>query len=207
MSEIAVCSVWLKSDIHTPTTLPQAPDNHPRCVSMVTEWKQAIGLCQDPSPLHLLLFGGGAEGAGLWPSRHPLYEGTYSNADTSPSSMKLTVVSLKLKTIVNILPLKSWRIVDIYCLLSFKSWLMVTAPSFQSPGGSASEIFAKLEVYLWLGLAKYSKESITSLPEEFMPVYDEEEEEEQRVPGNRKLPLSLSCQGESANFIQQGHGF
>uniref|UniRef100_A0A7N6B0G8 C2 domain-containing protein n=1 Tax=Anabas testudineus TaxID=64144 RepID=A0A7N6B0G8_ANATE len=36
----------------------------------------------------------------------------------------------------------------------------------KSPGGSASEVFAKLEVYLWLGLAKYSKEAISCLPEE-----------------------------------------
>uniref|UniRef100_A0A8D3BNE6 Fer-1 like family member 4 n=1 Tax=Scophthalmus maximus TaxID=52904 RepID=A0A8D3BNE6_SCOMX len=42
---------------------------------------------------------------------------------------------------------------------------------------SASEIFAKLEVYLWLGLAKYSKVATNSLPEEFLPVYEEEEEE------------------------------
>uniref|UniRef100_A0A3Q1JTB7 C2 domain-containing protein n=1 Tax=Anabas testudineus TaxID=64144 RepID=A0A3Q1JTB7_ANATE len=50
----------------------------------------------------------------------------------------------------------------------------------KSPGGSASEVFAKLEVYLWLGLAKYSKEAISCLPEEFMPVYEEEDEEQRR---------------------------
>ncbi|XP_076599691.1 fer-1-like protein 4 [Chaetodon auriga] len=69
----------------------------------------------------------------------------------------------------------------------------------KSPGGSTSEIFAKLEVYLWLGLAKYSKEAISGLPEEFLPVYEEEEEkeEEQRRPvplGRRRIPHSLSCQ-------------
>lgn len=79
-------------------------------------------------------------------------------------------------------------------------------PSFQSPGGSASEIFAKLEVYLWLGLSKYSKEAITCLPEEFLPVYEEEEEEQRRlvVQGRRKLPVSLSCQGESAQTLAEG---
>lgn len=73
-------------------------------------------------------------------------------------------------------------------------------PSFQSPGGSASEVFAKLEVYLWLGLAKYSKEAINCLPEEFIPVYEEEEEEQRRLDptGKRNLPVSLSCQGTSA---------
>ncbi|XP_044028971.1 fer-1-like protein 4 [Siniperca chuatsi] len=72
----------------------------------------------------------------------------------------------------------------------------VTTLYMKSPGGSASEIFAKLEVYLWLGLAKYSKEVITSLPEEFLPVYEEEEEEQRRLVsmGMRKLPVSLSCQ-------------
>lgn len=78
--------------------------------------------------------------------------------------------------------------------------------SFQSPGGSASEIFAKLEVYLWLGLAKYSKEATTSLPEEFLPVFEEEQEEQRRLVtmGRMTLPVSLSCQGESAELVQQG---
>lgn len=72
--------------------------------------------------------------------------------------------------------------------------------SVQSPGGSANEIFAKLEVYLWLGLAKYSKDVTTGLPEEFMPVYEEDEEEQRWLvtAGRRKLPVSLSCQGETA---------
>lgn len=74
----------------------------------------------------------------------------------------------------------------------------------QSPGGSASEIFAKVEVYLWLGLAKYSKEAINCLPEDFLPVMEEEgEEQKSQVPvGLRKLPVSLSCQGESADLLQ-----
>ncbi|KAF0034740.1 hypothetical protein F2P81_012498 [Scophthalmus maximus] len=72
----------------------------------------------------------------------------------------------------------------------------------ESPGSSASEIFAKLEVYLWLGLAKYSKVATNSLPEEFLPVYEEEEEELRRlVPaGKRTLPVSLSCQ--DSRFFQ-----
>lgn len=69
--------------------------------------------------------------------------------------------------------------------------------SSKAPGGAAGEIFAKLEVYLWFGLAKYSKEVIGCLPEEFLPVYEDEEEHEegQRM---KKLPVSLSCQGELA---------
>ncbi|XP_073325341.1 fer-1-like protein 4 [Pagrus major] len=88
----------------------------------------------------------------------------------------------------------------------------VTTLYMKSPGGSASEIFAKLEVYLWVGLAKYSKEAITCLPEEFLPVYEEEEEEQRRPvqQGRRKLPVSLSCQ-DSRYFqlrchLYQGRG-
>lgn len=92
-----------------------------------------------------------------------------------------------------------------FAILSLQLRMSDVCLSFQSPGCAASEIFAKLEVYLWLGLAKYSKEAITSLPEEFMPVYEEEEEGQRRqvAVGTRKLPLSLSCQGESADLIQQ----
>lgn len=76
--------------------------------------------------------------------------------------------------------------------------------SFQSPGGSANEIFAKLEVYLWFGLAKYGKEATNNLPDEFLPVFEEDEEEDQKRlihHGLRKLPLSLSCQGKLATVL------
>ncbi|CAJ1052063.1 fer-1-like protein 4 [Xyrichtys novacula] len=88
----------------------------------------------------------------------------------------------------------------------------LTTLYLKSPGSSASEIFAKLEVYLWLGLAKYSKEVTNCVPEEFQPVYEEEEEEQRRMvhAGNRKLPVSLSCQ-DSRYFqlrchLYQGRG-
>ncbi|XP_051271745.1 fer-1-like protein 4 [Dicentrarchus labrax] len=87
----------------------------------------------------------------------------------------------------------------------------ITTLYMKSPGGAASEIFAKLEVYLWLGLAKYSKEATSCLPEEFLPVYEEEGEQKRVVPvGKRKLPLSLSCQ-DSRYFqlrchLYQGRG-
>nr|XP_020466842.1 fer-1-like protein 4 [Monopterus albus] len=65
----------------------------------------------------------------------------------------------------------------------------------KSPVGAAREIFAKLEVYMWLGLAKYSKEATNSLPEEFLPVFEEEEEKQQRLVSKErvKLPLSVTC--------------
>ncbi|XP_039972477.1 fer-1-like protein 4 [Xiphias gladius] len=88
----------------------------------------------------------------------------------------------------------------------------ITTLYMKSPGGSASEIFAKLEVYLWLGLAKYSKEANNCLPDEFLPVYEEEEEEQRRlVPmEKKKIPISLSCQ-DSRYFqlrchLYQGRG-
>ncbi|XP_062271498.1 fer-1-like protein 4 [Scomber scombrus] len=88
----------------------------------------------------------------------------------------------------------------------------VTTLYMKSPGCAASEIFAKLEVYLWLGLAKYSKEAITNLPEEFVPDYTEEEEGEGRqvTVGTKKLPATLSCQ-DSRYFqlrchLYQGRG-
>lgn len=60
------------------TTLPPAPDHHPRCVPLVTQWEKAFGLCQGTRLLHPLLTGGGAEGAGQWPCHHTLHEGTAS---------------------------------------------------------------------------------------------------------------------------------
>ncbi|XP_034389646.1 fer-1-like protein 4 [Cyclopterus lumpus] len=88
----------------------------------------------------------------------------------------------------------------------------VTTLYMKSPGGLASEIFAKLEVYLWLGLAKYSKEVTSSLPDEFLPVYEEDEEEQKKLinAGKRTLPLTLSCQ-DSRYFqlrchLYQGRG-
>ncbi|XP_008318944.1 fer-1-like protein 4 [Cynoglossus semilaevis] len=73
----------------------------------------------------------------------------------------------------------------------------VTTFYMKSPGSSSSEIFAKLEVYLWFGPSKYSKEATGSLPQEFLPIYAEEDEDEQKNAqgdGKRKLPICLSCQ-------------
>ncbi|XP_051932224.1 fer-1-like protein 4 [Hippocampus zosterae] len=70
----------------------------------------------------------------------------------------------------------------------------VTTLYMKSPGSSTSEIFAKLEVYLWLGQAKYSKEAITSLPDEFLPIYEEVEEVTAVVTATRKMPIRLCCQ-------------
>ncbi|KAL6464660.1 hypothetical protein MHYP_G00269770, partial [Metynnis hypsauchen] len=42
----------------------------------------------------------------------------------------------------------------------------------KTPGGPLGEIYAKLEVYMWLGITKYSKNCVTSLPAEFRPIYE-----------------------------------
>ncbi|XP_068171710.1 fer-1-like protein 4 isoform X2 [Antennarius striatus] len=88
----------------------------------------------------------------------------------------------------------------------------VTTLFMKSPGSAASEIFAKVEAHLWLGLAKYSKEATVSLLSEFDPVYEADEEEQRRLisAGFRKLPLSLLCQ-DSRYFqlrchLYQGRG-
>ncbi|XP_077384701.1 fer-1-like protein 4 isoform X2 [Festucalex cinctus] len=83
----------------------------------------------------------------------------------------------------------------------------VTTLYMKSPGGSPSEIFAKLEAYLWLGQAKHSKEVIVSLPDEFLPVYEEEEEQEGEEPvatATRRMPVSLCCQ-DSGYFQLRCH--
>lgn len=38
---------------------------------------------------------------------------------------------------------------------------------FQVPGLHTGEIFAKLEIYMWLGVTKYAKNCLLELPEEF----------------------------------------
>uniref|UniRef100_A0A8C5CLV0 C2 domain-containing protein n=1 Tax=Gadus morhua TaxID=8049 RepID=A0A8C5CLV0_GADMO len=54
----------------------------------------------------------------------------------------------------------------------------VTTLFMKTPGCAVGQVFAKLEVYLWLGPTKYSKEALNSLPEDFLPVYEEQEEQE-----------------------------
>lgn len=68
--------VSLTSTAHA--VLSSAPEYHPRCFHMATEWKQATSLRQDPGLLHPVFIGGGAEGAGLWQSQHSLHEGNHS---------------------------------------------------------------------------------------------------------------------------------
>ncbi|KAM4622831.1 fer-1-like protein 4 [Discoglossus pictus] len=43
---------------------------------------------------------------------------------------------------------------------------------FKTPGSYSGEIFAKAEMYMWLGVTKYSKNSIAELPEDFQPLYE-----------------------------------
>ncbi|XP_069508332.1 fer-1-like protein 4 [Ambystoma mexicanum] len=43
---------------------------------------------------------------------------------------------------------------------------------FQAPGSYNGEIFAKAEIYMWLGGTKYVKNSIAEIPEELKPLYE-----------------------------------
>lgn len=74
--------------------LSPAPEYHPRCVSMDSEWTQATGLCQDPRLLRPVLSGGGAEGAGLWPSHYPLHEGNIQSVKSSSMIMLIVLLLL-----------------------------------------------------------------------------------------------------------------
>lgn len=57
---------------------------------------------------------------------------------------------------------------------------------------------------MWLGLAKYSKEATNNLPDEFLPVFEEEDEDQKKLlpAGLRKLPSTLCCQGEEAGCLR-----
>ncbi|XP_072296115.1 fer-1-like protein 4 [Eucyclogobius newberryi] len=61
----------------------------------------------------------------------------------------------------------------------------------KSPGSAPGEVFAKLELYLWLGQTKYRKDATGSLPEDFTPV---RAPEEGAGPASKALPVSLACQ-------------
>ncbi|KAJ8412157.1 hypothetical protein AAFF_G00144240 [Aldrovandia affinis] len=78
----------------------------------------------------------------------------------------------------------------------------LTTIYMKTPGGPLGEIFAKLEVYLWLGITKYAKNSVNSLPEEFRPLY-EEATASTPVPLNMP-PIKLSCD-DSRYFQLRAH--
>uniref|UniRef100_A0A674C754 Fer-1-like protein 4 n=1 Tax=Salmo trutta TaxID=8032 RepID=A0A674C754_SALTR len=78
----------------------------------------------------------------------------------------------------------------------------LTTIYLKAPGCPVGEIFAKLEVYLWLGITKYSKNCVTSLPAEFKPVY-EEAMGIIPVPMNM-VPIKLSCE-DSRYFQLRAH--
>lgn len=62
------------------------------------------------------------------------------------------------------------------------------------------EIFAKLEVYMWLGITKYAKNCVTSLPAEFRPIY-EEATSGASIPRNMP-PTKLAVEGILRNSFQ-----
>ncbi|XP_072259300.1 fer-1-like protein 4 [Pyxicephalus adspersus] len=48
----------------------------------------------------------------------------------------------------------------------------ITTIYFKIPGSYSGEIFAKAEIYLWLGVKKYAKNSTADLPEDYKLLYD-----------------------------------
>ncbi|XP_039590653.1 fer-1-like protein 4 [Polypterus senegalus] len=69
----------------------------------------------------------------------------------------------------------------------------------RTPGAGLGEIFAKLEVYLWLGSTKYVKNNISSLPEDFKAIYDVPPP----IPPNMP-PVKLLCE-DSRYFQLRAH--
>ncbi|XP_075757576.1 fer-1-like protein 4 isoform X2 [Pelodiscus sinensis] len=70
------------------------------------------------------------------------------------------------------------------------------------PGSRPGEIFAKLEIYLWLGVTKYVKNSTAELPEEFKPVY-ERGQATARLPAH--LPPSRLSRDDFSYFQLRAH--
>lgn len=63
------------------------------------------------------------------------------------------------------------------------------------PGSSTGEIFAKLEIYMWLGVTKYVKNCTAELPEEFKPLYESGQQTAARLPAHIP-PSRLTRDGE-----------
>ncbi|KAM6979612.1 fer-1-like protein 4 [Aplochiton taeniatus] len=83
----------------------------------------------------------------------------------------------------------------------------LTTLYMKAPEGAVGAIFAKLEVYMWMGITKYAKESLSCLPGEFLPLFEEDGGEAQ--PANlalqaKKAPIKLSCQ-DSRYFQLRAH--
>lgn len=69
---------------------------------------------------------------------------------------------------------------------------MLNLLCFQVPGLHTGEIFAKLEIYMWLGVTKYAKNCLAELPEEFLS----ESEQEIAQLSAYSPPSRLSRDGE-----------
>uniref|UniRef100_A0A8D0DJR1 C2 domain-containing protein n=1 Tax=Salvator merianae TaxID=96440 RepID=A0A8D0DJR1_SALMN len=80
--------------------------------------------------------------------------------------------------------------------------LRYTVWDFKVPGSPAGAIFAKLEIYLWLGITKYVKNSTAELPEEFKPIYDKAEQTA-RIPAY--LPPSCLSRDDFSYFQLRAH--
>ncbi|TRY91493.1 hypothetical protein DNTS_029472 [Danionella cerebrum] len=78
----------------------------------------------------------------------------------------------------------------------------ISAVYMKTPGGAVGEIFAKLEVYMWLGITKYAKNCVTSLPADFRPIY---EEATSGVSIPRNMPPTRLAVEDSRYFQLRAH--
>lgn len=72
--------------------------------------------------------------------------------------------------------------------------------NLKAPGSRPGEIIAKLEIYMWLGVTKYVKNSTTELPEEFKPIYDTALQTT-RIPSYLP-PSQLNRDGKAAHIAE-----
>ncbi|KYO40974.1 otoferlin isoform A [Alligator mississippiensis] len=71
------------------------------------------------------------------------------------------------------------------------------------PGSSTGEIFAKLEIYMWLGVTKYVKNCTAELPEEFKPLYESGQQTAARLPAH--IPPSRLTRDDFNYFQLRAH--
>lgn len=79
---------------------------------------------------------------------------------------------------------------------------LLTFLHLQVPGLHTGEIFAKLEIYMWLGVTKYAKNCMVELPEEFK--YLSESRQEITQFSVHSPPSWLSRDGEFHNLTTSG---
>ncbi|XP_051887398.1 fer-1-like protein 4 isoform X2 [Pristis pectinata] len=76
----------------------------------------------------------------------------------------------------------------------------------KAQGAPIGEIFAKLEVYMWLGVTKSTKNIINSLPQEYIPVYEEVKMDTTRILPPIKLNSDYNSYFQLRAHMYQARG-